>query len=66
MKLINQWKKVICGEINDIQLKEAVQKNYPALTSVVFTRECVLKCKHCVFIFWLVLEEILLFQQKQG
>ena len=49
MKLINQWKKVICGEINDIQLKEAVQKNYPALTSVVFTRECVLKCKHCVY-----------------
>ena len=40
---------MICGEINDIQLKEAVQKNYPALTSVVFTRECVLKCKHCVY-----------------
>jgi sulfatase maturation enzyme AslB (radical SAM superfamily) len=49
MKLINEWEKAIQGKIDAIQLKKEVQKNHPSLTSVVFTRECVLRCKHCVY-----------------
>lgn len=49
MKLINVWKKVIESKISKDKLFEEIKKNYPPLTSVAFTRECNLNCKHCIY-----------------
>ena len=49
MELIKFWKQTVQGKKSVEELKEEVKKNYPSLTSAVFTRTCVLKCKHCVY-----------------
>ena len=50
MYLINFWKQTIQNKISDKELFQEIIKNaYPNLISVAFTRECVLKCKHCIY-----------------
>jgi len=48
-KLINYWGKTIKGELNKKHLLKANLTHYPPLCSVVFTRQCVFSCQHCIF-----------------
>lgn len=48
-KLTEYWIEAIQNKISAIDLREQTKRNHPALTSVTFTRECVLRCEHCVY-----------------
>ena len=47
--LVKNWEKAISGEINNEELKKINSNYYPPMCSVVFTRQCVLNCKHCAY-----------------
>lgn len=48
-KLIECWRDAVENKISTDELREQIKQNHPALTSVVFTRECFMRCKHCVY-----------------
>jgi MoaA/NifB/PqqE/SkfB family radical SAM enzyme len=47
--LINYWQNAISGDISEKDLLFQIKNYYPPLTSVAFTRECMLRCRHCVY-----------------
>lgn len=48
-KLIECWNEAIKDKICLDDLKRECKNNHPSLTSIVFTRECFLRCKHCCY-----------------
>jgi MoaA/NifB/PqqE/SkfB family radical SAM enzyme len=49
MDIIHYWEKAVLGKINEADLFSRLAKSYPPICSVAFTRECVLRCKHCIY-----------------
>jgi len=48
-KLIDCWNDAIKNKISLADLKKECKGNHPSLTSIVFTRECFMRCKHCCY-----------------
>jgi MoaA/NifB/PqqE/SkfB family radical SAM enzyme len=47
--VIKKWIEAVQGKTTDQKLFEKLSKSYPSLTSVTFTRECPMGCKHCFY-----------------
>lgn len=47
--IIDYWLEAIRGKVTKKQLFKILAENYPPLISVVFTRECNMRCKHCIY-----------------
>lgn len=47
--IIEKWISAIAGKISNNQLFHFLSESCPPLTSIVFTRECSMGCKHCLY-----------------